>query len=198
MKFAVLASHEGTTLQAVMDSCTAGTLQGEVCLVVSNNSASGAINRAKKAGIAIAHISGTTHPEPDEADTALLAALRETQADFVLLLGYMKKLGNKTVAQYQGCIINTHPALLPKFGGRGFFGRKVHEAVIEAKETVSGATIHLVDADYDTGPLLSQVRVPVHRHDTAESLETRVKAAEQKLLVQTLIELASSKEVSNF
>ena len=198
MKFAVLASHEGTTLQAVMDSCARGNLQGDVCLVVSNNSNSGAINRAKEAGIATAHISSNTHPGLGEADTALLSVLRETNADFVLLLGYMKKLGKKTITHYQGRIINTHPALLPKFGGRGFFGRKVHEAVIKAKEPVSGATIHLVDADYDTGPLLSQVRVPVHTRDTPESLETRVKAAEQKLLVQTLIELASSKEVSNF
>ena len=134
----------------------------------------------------------------DGEDDAILSALKEHDIEWVLLLGYMKKLGARTLAHYQGRIINTHPALLPKFGGHGFFGRKVHEAVIEAGETESGATIHLVDVEYDTGPLLSQVKVPVHRSDTAESLEARVKTAEQKLLVQTLAELAAPLEVSNY
>lgn len=197
MRLAVLASHAGTTLQAVMDSCTSGALAAEVCLVISNNSTSGAMQRATKVGVPTLHVSGKTHPTEDAADTAILDALKATKTDFVLLLGYMKKLGDKTIAHYHGRIINTHPALLPKFGGQGYFGRKVHKAVIAAKETVTGATIHLVDREYDTGPLLSQVRVPVHNGDTVDTLEARVKAAEQKLLVQTLIDLSTPK-VSNF
>jgi phosphoribosylglycinamide formyltransferase-1 len=196
VRLAVLASHGGTTLQAVIDACAEGTLDAAVVTVISNNSNSGAIKRARAADIPTHHVSAKTHP--DGEDGAILDLLKTSQADYVLLLGYMKKLGANTLAHYQGRILNTHPALLPKFGGHGFFGRKVHEAVIEAGERESGATIHLVDQEYDTGPLLSQVKVPVYRQDDAASLETRVKAAEQKLLVQTLIELTMPLGVSNY
>ncbi len=197
MRFAVLASHEGTTLQAVLDACADGSLDAEVTLVVSNNSSSGAIRRATEAGVPTMHLSGKTHPDPDAHDEALLQALTEAKVEWVLLLGYMKKLGQRTLSTFNGRIINTHPALLPKFGGQGYFGRKVHEAVIEAGESESGATVHLVDVEYDTGPLLSQVRVPVVPGETVESLEAKVKAAEQKLLIHTLAELTRP-QASNF
>lgn len=197
MRLAVLASHEGTTLQAVIDACQSESVPAEVAIVISNNSSSGALARAQQADIQTAHISGKTHPG-DLEDQTLLATLKQARVDYVLLLGYMKKLGTLTLNHFKGRILNTHPSLLPKYGGHGFFGRKVHEAVIEARETVSGATIHLVDAEYDTGPLLSQVRVPVKPGDDADRLEARVKAAEQKLLINTLIELASPQEVSNY
>ncbi len=191
MRLAILASHEGTTAQAVIDSCADGTLDATVALVVSNNSASGALRRAQEADLTNAHISSKTHAVGE--DEALLAALQEAGTDWVLLLGYMKKLGDKTLAAFNGRILNTHPALLPKFGGKGFFGRKVHEAVLEAGEQETGATIHLVDTEYDTGPLLAQVKVPVRSDDTVERLEERVKAAEQKLLINTLAELANER-----
>ena len=110
----------------------------------------------------------------------------------------MKKLGPRTLHAYDGHILNTHPALLPKFGGKGFYGRRVHEAVVAAQETQSGATIHLVGTDYDTGPLLAQVRVPVDPQDTPEALEFRVKIAEQALLIDTLAELIASRQASNY
>lgn len=191
MRLAILSSHEGTTAQAVMDACKDGTLDATVALVVSNNSASGALKRAQQAGSANAHISGKTHAVGE--DEALLAALQQAGTDWVLLLGYMKKLGDKTLAAFNGHILNTHPALLPKFGGKGYFGRKVHEAVLEAGEKETGATIHLVDTEYDTGPLLAQVKVPVRSDDTVERLEARVKAAEQKLLINTLAELTNER-----
>ena len=197
MRLAVLASHEGTTLQSVIDACASNLLEADLAIVISNNSSSGALRRAQDADIPTAHISGKTHPGELE-DQTLLATLKKAKADYVLLLGYMKKLGDLTLAHFQGRILNTHPSLLPKYGGHGYFGRKVHEAVLDAKETVTGATIHLVDTEYDTGPLLSQVRVPVRATDTVDSLEARVKSAEQKLLINTLIELASPQEVSNY
>jgi phosphoribosylglycinamide formyltransferase-1 len=198
MRLAVLASHEGTTLQAVLDACAEGELNAEVALVVSNNSASGAMRRAAQAGAATMHISSKTHASQEARDEALLDALQQAEVEWVLLLGYMKKLGVQTLATYNGRILNTHPALLPKFGGKGFFGRNVHAAVIAAAEKETGATVHLVDTEYDTGPLLSQVRVPVLDTDTVDALEARVKTAEQKLLVETLIELSSRREVSNY
>ena len=194
----MLASHEGTTMQAVMDAHAAGILNASIALVVSNNSTSGAMHRAEQAGIPTLHISGKTHASPEDQDTALADELAAHDIDYVLLLGYMKKLGPMTIARFSGRILNTHPALLPKFGGKGFYGRKVHEAVLASGDTVTGATIHLVGTEYDTGPLLAQVRVPVKPGDSAASLETRVKNAERKLLVNTLIELTRPLEVSNY
>ena len=186
VKLAVLASHEGTTLQALIDARTDGRLNAKLVTVISNNSGSGALRRAAAAGIATHHISSKTHADED---LAVLAACQQAEADWVLLLGYMKKLGEQTLAAYKGRIINTHPALLPKFGGKGYFGRRVHEAVIAAGETESGATIHVVDYDYDTGPILAQISLQVLPEDTPSTLEARVKAAEQALLVKTVANL---------
>ena len=110
----------------------------------------------------------------------------------------MKRLGPKTLERFRNRIINTHPALLPKFGGQGYYGRRVHEAVIAAGVSESGATVHLVDGDYDTGPILAQVQVPVRPDDTVATLEERVQEAERKLIVTTLTELANRREASNY
>ena len=194
MRIAVLASHDGSTMQAVIDACSAHKIDATVALVVSNNSSSGALRRAGLAGVQSQHISSKTHGNDDGADNAMLKACHDQQIDLILLLGYMKKLGPQTLAAYSGKILNTHPALLPKFGGKGYFGLKVHEAVIAAGEVESGASVHFVDTDYDTGPILAQVKVPVEANDDAQSLEERVKVAEQKLLVETLRQLAEQKK----
>jgi len=196
MRIAALASHGGSILQAVIDACESGTLAAEVSLVVSNNSSSGALERASSHGIRTAHLSSRTHADPDALDEAIERALLDADADWVLLSGYMKKLGPRTLARYRNRILNTHPALLPKYGGKGFYGSKVHAAVIEAGDTESGATVHLVDVEYDTGPILAQVKVPVRPADTAKTLEERVKEAERKLIVTTLGELASRRKAS--
>lgn len=198
MRLAVLASHGGSILQAVMDAAASGELRAEVVLVISNNSSSGAISRARGAGIATAHLSTATHPDPDRLDAAMVQALRDVRADWVLLAGYMKKLGPRMLASFRHRIVNTHPALLPKFGGAGFYGRRVHEAVLAAGDLESGATVHLVDEHYDAGPILAQVRVPVREGDDAGALEERVKVAERKLVIATLAELAASKAASGY
>ena len=172
-----------------MDACQAGELPAEVVLVIGNNSGSLALRRAANAGLETLHLSSRTHPDPDALDRAIRDALVEVRAEWVMLAGYMKKLGNETLAAFPRRILNTHPALLPKFGGRGFYGRKVHQAVIDAGETESGATVHLVDADYDTGPTVSQVRVPVLPDDAVQDLEQRVQTAERVLVVDTIRDL---------
>lgn len=197
MRIAVLASHGGTILQAVLDACASGALDALVVLVVSNNSNSGAMHRARGAGIPTAHLSSATHPHENDLDAAMARALRTAGTDWVLLAGYMKKLGPAVLNAYRERIINTHPALLPKFGGEGFYGRRVHEAVLAAGETETGATLHLVDANYDSGPILAQVRVPVRPDDDAATLEERVKVAERKLVVATLAELAQPPAAAN-
>lgn len=193
IRIAVLASHGGTILQAVIDACARGELDATVALVISNNSRSGAMARARAARISTAHLSAATHPKPEQLDGAMLSALRKAETDWVLLAGYMKKLGPLVLNGYRDRILNTHPALLPKFGGAGFFGRRVHEAVLAAGEQETGATVHLVDADYDSGPILAQVRVPVRSGDDAATLEERVKVAERKLVIAALAELAEPK-----
>jgi phosphoribosylglycinamide formyltransferase-1 len=193
VNIAVLASHEGTTLQAVLDACSSGRIAAQVVLVISNNAASGALRRARLAGIAGLHLSGATHAAPELLDQEICSALKREQVELVLLAGYMKQLGPITLGAFAGRIINTHPALLPRFGGRGMYGLNVHRAVLAAGAHVSGATIHVVDAHYDTGPVLSQVRVAVEPADTAESLAARVQAAERALLIGVLADLASGK-----
>ena len=189
MRLAVLASHEGSTLQALIDACAAQTLEAEVVLVVSNNSKAGALRRAVAANIDTRHISIKTHGSEAAANQAIADALSDTKADWVLLLGYMKKMGEAILRQFSGRIINTHPALLPDFGGQGFFGRKVHEAVHAAGVNETGATLHIVGQDYDTGPIIAQIRVPVLLGDDIDSIELRVKTAERKLLVDTLSQI---------
>ena len=189
MRLAVLASHEGSTLQALIDACAAQTLDAEVVLVVSNNSKAGALRRAVAANIDTRHISIKTHGSEAAANQAIAQALSDTKADWVLLLGYMKKMGEAILRQFSGRIINTHPALLPDFGGQGFFGRKVHEAVHAAGVNETGATLHIVGQDYDTGPIIAQIRVPVLSGDDIDAIELRVKTAERKLLVDTLSQI---------
>ena len=185
-RIAVLASHGGSILQAVMDACVSGALNAAVVAVISNNSGSMALRRAQDAGIGTWHLSGHTHPAPAALDAAICTTLQEARPDWVLLAGYMKKLGPRTLDAFQGRILNVHPALLPKHGGRGFYGRRVHQAVVDAGDAETGATVHLVDADYDTGPVLAQVRVSVAAGDRVEDVEQRVQRAERQLVVDTL------------
>ncbi|MEQ8485701.1 MAG: phosphoribosylglycinamide formyltransferase [Pseudomonadales bacterium] len=191
MRIAALASHGGSILQAVIDACQQGDLQAEVVLVISNNSGAEALARAHRCGIPTLHLSSATHADDRALDEAMAAALAESGADWVLLAGYMKKLGPRVLAAYRDRIVNTHPALLPKYGGRGYYGRRVHEAVLAAGERESGASVHLVTDEYDAGPVIAQARVPVRSGDRVEDLENRVKDAERALIVATLQRLAA-------
>jgi len=191
LRIAVLASGSGTTLQAVIDACESGRLDAEIVLVISNNSGSGAMARACRHGIDCVHLSGLTHAEPVALDRAIAAALDAKRPDVVLLAGYMKKLGRHTLEAYRGRVINTHPALLPKFGGRGMYGSRVHNAVVEAGERVTGISVHLVDEDYDTGRVLASREVEVRLDDDAASLAARVQSVERPFLVEVLQRIAS-------
>jgi phosphoribosylglycinamide formyltransferase-1 len=193
VNIAILASHAGTTLQAVLDACARGAIDGRVVLVISNNAASGALERARHAGVAALNLSGRNHPDPAGLDRAIRDALLASAADLVLLAGYMKKLGPTTLAAFPGRVLNTHPALLPRFGGQGMYGEHVHRAVLAAGEAVSGATVHRVDAGYDTGAVIAQVSVPVQPKDTSHTLAARVQQAEREMLVRVLAEIASGK-----
>jgi phosphoribosylglycinamide formyltransferase-1 len=195
MNLGFLASHRGSNMQAVIDACTAGRLPATPAVIISNNSQSGALARAIQEHIPHYHLSAKTHPLPEQLDRAIYQALQQHGVDLVILAGYMRQIGPETLAAFHGRIINIHPALLPKFGGKGMYGLNVHRAVLAAGEQETGVTIHLVDADYDTGPILAQCQVPVVAGDTAESLATRVLEQEHRFLVETIGHIISGEIV---
>jgi phosphoribosylglycinamide formyltransferase-1 len=186
MNIGFLASHNGSNMQAIVDACKKGALEALPVVVISNNDGSGALVRAREERIPSHCINGKTHPDPEELDQAILNMMLEHAVDVIVLAGYMKKLGPKTLSHFAGRILNIHPSLLPKFGGKGMYGMHVHEAVIASGEIESGVSIHLVDAEYDTGPVIAQARVPVEPEDTPEMLATRVLEREHTFFAETL------------
>jgi phosphoribosylglycinamide formyltransferase-1 len=190
LSLGVLASHGGSNLQAVMDACRDGRLDASVEIVISNNSTSRALQRAADAGIPAIHLSRATHADDDALDEAICGALIAHGVDLLLLAGYMRPLGPKTLSRYDGRTLNSHPALLPRYGGKGMYGSHVHEAVIAAGETVTGITIHQVDERYDHGPAIAQCEVPVPPGDTVETLTARVQAREHDFWIETLQKIA--------
>jgi phosphoribosylglycinamide formyltransferase-1 len=188
-RLGILASHRGSNFQAIIDACERGQINAKPVLAISNNSQSMALTRARQAGIKALHISGVPHPAAH--DQAIADALTEQRIDLVITAGYMKKLGPVTLARFTGKIINVHPSLLPRHGGPGMYGLKVHQAVIDAGDHETGISIHRVEADYDSGPVIAQVRIPVASDDTAVSLAEKVIQREHALLVSTLASLIS-------
>jgi phosphoribosylglycinamide formyltransferase-1 len=184
IKMAFLASNNGSSMRAILLAIEAGRLDAHPVLAVSNRKAAPALEFASARGTPTLVI--PTAADPEVADRRLADALKEAGAELVILSGYLRKLGPATLSAFAGRILNIHPALLPKFGGAGMYGQRVHEAVIAAGETASGASVHLVDGEYDHGAVLARVEVPVFITDTSESLEARVMAAEPALFVETL------------
>ncbi|MFC1641425.1 phosphoribosylglycinamide formyltransferase [Myxococcota bacterium] len=193
MRLGILASHEGTTLQAVLDGCASGVIPAKVATIISNNSESGALRRARTAGLHWAHLSSRTHPDPKSLDLAICQTLQQREVDFVLLAGYMRRLGPVTLQVFRGRVLNTHPALLPKFGGQGMYGLRVHQAVLAAREATTGVSVHRVDAEYDAGPVIAQTVVQVQADDTPETLAARVQQREREFLVEVLAGLATGR-----
>jgi phosphoribosylglycinamide formyltransferase-1 len=191
MNIGVLASHEGTTLQSLLDACSGGRIQARVAVVVSNNGDSGALRRARQAGVQAVHVSSKTHDDPAALDATIRGVLEAAAVDVVFLAGYMKKLGPLVLRAFEGRILNTHPALLPRFGGPGMYGDRVFEAVLAAGEEETGVSIHVVDAEYDSGTIVRQCRVPVLRGDSLEDLKARVRAREREFVVETLGHIAN-------
>jgi len=186
MNIAVFSSHDGSNLQAVIDACQSGVLNAKVCAVISNNRGSFALERAKAAGIPHYVFNLQSAGSEEALESGIYAALMENRADVILLAGYLKKLGPRILSAWPDRIFNIHPALLPKYGGKGMYGMNVHRAVIDAGEKFSGVTIHRVNGEYDGGETLTQMCVPVLEGDTPETLAARVLECEHTLLVETL------------
>ncbi|HET9636248.1 MAG TPA: phosphoribosylglycinamide formyltransferase [Gemmatimonadaceae bacterium] len=173
-RLAVLASGRGSNLQAIIDHFENISREriAKIVLVASNRADSPALIRAATASIDIASFDAA-----DEGDQ-LLGILRRARVDLVILAGYLKRIPPKVVREYSGRILNIHPALLPDFGGEGMYGARVHEAVIASGAKESGVTVHIVNDEYDRGPIVAQWRVPVEADDTAETLASRVLSVE--------------------
>ncbi len=186
LRLAFLASHGGSNMQAIIDSIRSGLLDAVPVAVISNNSGSGAAERAARESIPFHHLSSATHPDPKALARAILDVLTETRADLVILAGYMKKLDPLVINSFRNRVLNIHPALLPKFGGEGMYGINVHKAVLAAGEQESGPTVHLVDEHFDRGRILAQRRVPVLPGDTPELLAARVLAEEHIIYADTI------------
>lgn len=184
LKLGFLASNNGSSLRAIVAAIAAGTLDAEARLVVSNR------RDAPALGFAAAHAIATraipTVSDPAAADGALAAALQQAGVELVVLSGYLRKLGPATLGAYAHRILNIHPALLPRFGGQGMYGRRVHEAVAASGEARSGVTVHVVDGDYDHGPAVAMLEVPLAPGDDAAAIEAKVTAAEPAFFVDVL------------
>ena len=180
-------------MRAIVNAIRAGELTAEPRLVISNNADSAALEFARDEGLAFRRISATSEGGADAADQAIAEAMAAAGVELVVLSGYMRKLGPQMLQRYAGRILNIHPALLPKYGGRGMYGRNVHEAVRASGDAVSGATIHVVDGDYDTGPVIARREAPLPSGATADEIEAAVRAIEPQFYVDTLKDIAEGR-----
>ena len=190
LRIGVLASHQGTNFQAIADACADGTLNARVALLICNNSSAAVMERAARADIPAMHFSSKTHPDPAALDAAICNSLTQAGIELIVLAGYMKKIGPRVLKHFENRIINVHPSLLPKFGGQGYYGMHVHEAVIAAGDKCTGATVHLVNGGYDKGDIIRQERIAVEAEDTATSLSMKVHRLEHRLLLDVIRQFA--------
>ena len=189
-KIGVMASGGGSNFKAIIDRIGEGDLDAQCKFLITNNGGCGAVSHAQSYGIPVYHISGKTHPDTEAYEAALIDVVDRYDIDLLVLAGYMKALPVSMIRRLPNRILNIHPSLLPKYGGKGFWGIHVHEAVIAAHDTESGPTVHLVSEEIDKGRILAQTKVPVLEGDTPETLATRVLVQEHELYWRTIRDYA--------
>ncbi|MDI6804103.1 MAG: phosphoribosylglycinamide formyltransferase [Bacteroidota bacterium] len=199
LKIAVLASGRGSNFQALLESIESGLIKdAEVVCLISNNSDAGVLKIAKNKNISAHHISRKQFSTGAEFDNTILNVLLQCEVNFIVLAGYMKLLDVSIIKKFQNRIINIHPALLPQFGGKGMYGRFVHDAVIASGEKYSGATVHIVDEKYDNGSIVLQERIALVENETSETLAAKVLEIEHRILPQAVRLFAEGKvEITN-
>jgi Folate-dependent phosphoribosylglycinamide formyltransferase PurN len=188
LKIGFLASGNGSSARAVTEAIRSGDLAAEARLLVTNTRKAGALEWAQAAGLPTLCV--PTAADPEAADVRLAEAMAEAGAELIVMSGYLRRLGPVTLGRFAGRIVNIHPGPLPDFGGQGMYGRRVHEAVLASGRAHSGIVIHVVDEEYDHGPALATLDVPIAAGDTPEALEARVKALEPAFFVDTLRKIA--------
>lgn len=185
-RIAVLCSGGGTNLQALIDAVEAGTIDGQIVLVLSNASKAYALERARRHGIPAEFVSKKQAGSDEAFNDAILARLQSARAELVVLAGYLPIVGGQVVRAYEHRIINIHPALIPAFCGPGMYGHHVHEAVLAYGAKISGATTHFVDEQVDHGGVILQRSVPVLEGDTPDTLAARVLTVEHEILPESV------------
>ncbi len=188
MKLAFLASYNGSAARAIAQACADEKIPASPVLLISNNESANALNWARDMRLKTAVINAANTQSPDQA---IADMLEDNGIDIVICSGYMKLIGAKTISAAKGAILNVHPALLPKYGGKGMYGSHVHKAVFDNKDAETGITIHLVDGEYDRGRILAQKRIPVPSNSGADHIEDMVKAAEPEFYIETLEKILS-------
>ena len=192
-RIAVFLSGTGSNLKALIDASKCGILSAKIAFVVSNRAKAYGLTIAAEEGIETFVFKGKRYATPEEAGADLLHRLQQRRIDYIALAGYLRLLPVEVVRAFRNRIVNIHPALLPKYGGKGMYGHFVHEAVIASGDKESGVSVHLVNEVYDDGPVLEQVRVPVMPDDTPDTLAARVLKQEHKLYARVLNKLIKGK-----
>jgi formyltetrahydrofolate-dependent phosphoribosylglycinamide formyltransferase len=187
LNIAVFASGRGSNFEAILRAIEAGTLHDvSVAAVISNNSSAPVLAIARERNLPTYHLSQKQYPTEIDFDDALLDVLDQHRVNFIVLAGYMKKLSPSIVRRFPNRILNIHPALLPNFGGPGMYGMYVHEAVLKSGAKTSGATVHIVDEEYDHGPIVLQRTLPVEHNETPETLAAKIHAIEHLLYPEAI------------
>lgn len=186
MNIAVFASGRGSNLMAILNAIKEGKLNARVSVVISNNSNAGALEIARANGIDALHISRKQFSSDEDYVKKILHELKSRNIELIVLAGYMKKIPPEIIREYPNRILNIHPALLPAFGGLGMYGMNVHKAVIDYGVKITGVTVHIVDEEYDHGPIVMQKVVEVKDDDTPETLAERVLRVEHEIYPQAI------------
>ena len=187
----MFASGNGTNFRSILEHKREGKIGSDVGLLITNNSTCGAAEIARAEGIEVIHISRKVFPDLSSQDYSnlFISALEKNETDLIVLAGYMKMLPEEVVKKYSNRIINIHPALLPKHGGKGMYGINVHKAVIESGEKETGVTVHYVNENYDEGEIIYQEKIPVNENESPESLMERVQEVERKVYPEVIRKL---------
>ena len=194
---AVLVSGGGTNLQAILNAQKKGKINsGRVVLVISSNPDAYALERAKNAGIETLVLSEKDYPDPESFDEVLIGSLLERNIELIVLAGYLRILSGRVIERFHGKIINVHPSLIPSFCGKGFYGLRVHKAALDCGVKVTGATVHFVEEDVDTGKIIAQKAVAVYDSDTPEILQQRVMRKAEWILLPAAVERYCAGEIS--
>lgn len=180
----VLVSGGGTNLQSVIDNIESGKINGQIKVVISNKESAYGLERARKHGIKAIYLNG---------EKEIIEELKNNDVDLVVLAGFLKILSHDFTRAFENKIINIHPSLIPSFCGKGYYGLKVHEAAVEYGVKVSGATVHFVDENTDTGAIIMQKTVDVLPDDSAQDLQKRVLCVEHEILSQVIAKFCEDK-----
>lgn len=182
----VLISGGGTNLQSLIDGINSNKINGQIKAVISSRKNAYGLERAKNNGIEAFHVNSKQFEDNIEFNREIMRIFKEKDVELIILAGYLKILSKELVREYKNRVMNIHPALIPSFCGKGFYGQRVHEAVLEYGAKITGATVHFADEGTDTGPIILQKAIKVHEDDTVETLQKRVLQVEHEILCEAV------------